>query len=134
MVRREAGGDGMTGLSPTQRTLRALREQGRIAAVVEKWNQYAGEHGKREDLFGIIDVLALDPVRGVIGVQACAGSGFSAHLKKLTIEKSIETINWLSTPGTKLEIWAWRKTKLTRGGKAMRWSARILEITLEMVK
>ena len=29
------------GLSPTQRTLRALRSQGRICAIVEKWNRCA---------------------------------------------------------------------------------------------
>ena len=124
----------MAGLSPTQRTLRALKEQGREAAIVEKWNAYAGEHGKRIDLFNIIDVLALDPIRGVIGIQCCGGSGYSAHYNKITEEHSIETINWLSTPGTKLEIWAWRKLKLHRGSKAMRWTPKIVEITLEDFK
>ena len=95
-----SGDTGMAGLSPTQRTLRALKEQGREAAIVEKWNAYAGEHGKRIDLFGIIDVLALDPIRGVIGIQCC-GSDFKKHLDKILIEKRPETINWLSTPGTK---------------------------------
>lgn len=141
----------MSKLSPTQRTLRALREQGRVAAVVEKWLPYAdiheentskkrktnthekrktNAHGKRKDLFGIIDVLALDPQRGVIGIQCC-GSNFAEHWKKITEEKAQETKEWLTTPGTSLEIWAWRKTKLKRGGKAVRWTARIKEITLE---
>lgn len=121
----------MKGLSPTQRTLRALKEQGMVCAIVEKWNQYAGEHGKRVDLFSIIDILALDPIRGVVGIQACAGSGYSEHYKKLTIEKCQETTDWLSTPGTKLEIWSWRKVKLQRGGKAVRWKPRVEEITLD---
>jgi hypothetical protein len=133
------------GLSATQRTLRALRERGQECAIVEKWNAFGGSNTKDEtgekkkrpgirvDLFGIIDVLALDPQRGVVGVQSC-GSSFSEHFRKLTEEKCQETINWLSTPGTKLEIWSWRKVKLQRGGKAMRWSPRIREITLEDVK
>ncbi len=123
----------MTGLSPVQRTLRALKEQGREAAVVEKWNAYAGEHGKRIDLFGIIDLIALDPVRGVIGIQCCAGSGYSAHYRKLTEEMAQSTLNWLRTPGTKLEIWAWRRVKLHFGGKAVRWQARVKEIMEEEI-
>ncbi len=119
-----------SGLSPVQRTIRALKEQGREAWIVEKWNAYAGEHGKRVDMFNIIDIVALDPQRGVIGIQSCAGSGFSEHYRKLTEEKAQESINWLSTPGTKLEIWAWRKVKLKRNGKAMRWSARVEEVTI----
>lgn len=122
----------MAGLSNTQRTLRALRARGLVAAIVEKWNQYAGPHGLRQDLFGIIDVLALDPERGVIGVQSC-GSAFSEHLRKLTVEKAQETSDWLNTPGTSLELWGWRKLKVKRGGKAERWSPRVAEITLEML-
>jgi len=121
----------MAGLSPTQRTIRALREQGARCAVVEKWNQYGGGgHGIRQDLFGIIDILALDP-SGVLGIQCCAGSGFSSHIEKLTVEHAQESIDWLSTPGTRLQIWAWRKLKVKRGGKAMRWTPRIHEITMD---
>ena len=117
-------------LSPTQRTLRALRDRGQIAAIVEKFNAYAGPHGLRQDLFGIIDVLALDPVHGVVGVQSC-GNSFSAHRHKICENRYQETINWLNTPGTRFELWAWRKVKLHRGGKAMRWKPRIAEITLD---
>jgi hypothetical protein len=120
----------MPGLTPTQRTLRALREQGRVCAIVEKWNAHAGPFGKRIDLFGIIDVIALDPVRGVVGVQSC-GQAFSEHFRKLTIEKAQESTDWLSTKGTSLEIYSWRKVKAKRGGKAMIWAVRIREITLQ---
>lgn len=121
-------------MTPTQRTIRELKNQGRVCAIVEKWNPYVGPHGIRQDLFGIIDVLALDPVRGVVGVQACAGSGFSAHYRKITIDRAQETTDWLSTPGTALELWGWRKTKKKRGGKAMVWRPRIQEITIEEVR
>ena len=121
----------MAGLSNTQRTLRALKEQGRVAAITEKWNQFAGPHGVRQDLFGFVDVLALDPQRGFVGVQCCSGSGFSAHWKKLTEERNQEVREWLSTPGGVVEIWAWRQLKVKRGGKAKRWEPRIVEVTLE---
>jgi hypothetical protein len=100
-----------------------------VCAIVEKFNQYAGPFGKRSDLFGIIDVLALDPERGVVGVQSC-GQAFAEHFRKLTIEKAQETSDWLGTPGTTLELWGWRKVKLKRGGKAERWTPRVREITL----
>lgn len=119
----------MAGLTPTQRTLRALRDRGLVCAIVEKFNAYAGPHGLRQDLFGIIDVLALDPEHGVIGVQSC-GQDFSAHLHKLTEEKAQETSDWLRTPGTSLELWGWRKVKLKRGGLAMRWQPRVAYIQL----
>jgi len=117
--------------TPTQRTMRHLREQGNICAVVEKWNQHVGEFGIRQDLFGIVDILVLDPERGFVGVQCCVGSGYSAHLKKLTQECAQASIDWLSTPGGKLEIWAWSKRKLKRGGVAVRWTPRVKEITME---
>ena len=121
-----------SGLSPTQRTLRMMRERGLKAAIVEKWNAHAGPFGVRQDLFGIIDVLCLDPERGVVGIQSC-GSSFSQHWRKLTEECYQETFDWLSTPGTSLELWSWRKVKAQRGGKAMVWRPKVAEITLEIL-
>jgi len=110
--------------------LRALRDQGQVCAIVERFNQYAGPFGRREDLFGIIDVLALDPERGVVGIQCC-GSDFKAHKDKILIEKAQETHDWLSTPGTALEIWGWRLIRLHRGAKALRWKPRVANIFLD---
>jgi len=111
------------GLSPTQRTLKALRNRGLKCAIVEKFNHYAGRFGRREDLFGIIDIIALG-TEGVIGVQSC-GASFSQHYKKMTEEHAQDTIDWLETPGTSLELWAWRRVKLRRGSKAVRWRPRV---------
>ena len=120
----------MPGLSPTQRTLRALRQQGRVCDIVERFITQAGPHGIRRDLFNIVDVLALDPERGFVGVQSC-GQAFAAHERKMLEEHAQECIDWLSTPGGSLELWSWRRIKLKRGGKAMRWSPRVRVFTLE---
>ena len=80
--------------TPTQRTLRELRNQGRRCQIVERWNAYVGAHGVRQDLFGIIDVIALDPQRGVVGVQSC-GQAFAAHEHKLLEERAQECVDWL---------------------------------------
>ena len=126
------------GLTPTQRTMRELRAAGCRCAVVEKWNSFArrgagGPPGIRQDLFGIVDVLALDPTRGFVGVQCCAGSGFVAHFCKLTAENAQASLDWLSTPGGNLEIWAWRKVKVARGGKAEVWRPRVVVVTAKMI-
>lgn len=113
-------------LSPTQRTLRALRGKGLECAIVEKWNAHARI---RQDMFGIIDIVALDPQRGVIGVQS-TGTDFAGHHKKLTEERAQECINWLSTPGTQLELWGWRKVKVKRGGKAKVYAPRVKTYSL----
>lgn len=109
------------GLSPTQRTIQELKKRGFKTVIVEKWNPHVGI---RQDLFGIIDIIALDPYRGVVGIQT-TGSGFAGHHRKFTEEKSQECIDWLLTPGTALEIWSWRKLKKKRGEKATYWAPRI---------
>ncbi len=108
-------------MTPTQRTIRELRQNGIKCAIVEKWNAHIKI---RQDMFGIIDIIALDPEKGVIGVQS-TGSAFSQHIRKLQDEKAQETLDWLQTPGTSLELWGWRKIKRTRGGRQMIWQPRV---------
>lgn len=132
------------GLSSVQRTLQAMRQQGRICAIVERFNAHVGPFGIRQDLFGIIDIIALDPERGVIGIQAC-GQDFKAHVRRITEEKAQESIDWLETQtcctycgkltiATSLELWGWRKVKLRPGAKAMRWKPRVRIFTLDDFK
>lgn len=120
------------GMTPTQRTIKALRAKGMKCGIVEKWNRFVpranGGMGVRQDLFGIIDIIALDPERGVVGVQS-TGQDFAGHHKKLTGERASECIMWLSTPGTCLELWGWRKLK-PRGSSRPKWEPRVKEYTL----
>lgn len=119
----------MAGISPTQRTLKALREMGRECGIVERFNPHVGPHGIRQDLFGIIDIIALEPNGGIVGVQS-TGQDFANHYRKLTEEKKNFSLAWLRAGGT-LELWGWRKIKVKRGGKAMRWEPRIHKFALE---
>jgi len=118
----------MAGLSPTQRTLKALRAQGRICGIVERFLQYAGKFGARKDLFGFLDIIAIDPIQGIVGIQSC-GSAFSEHVKKMTEERNEEMFEWLKW--AKVELWGWRKVKLRRGSVAIRWKPRIADFWLE---
>ena len=117
-------------MSPTERTLKALKERGLICGIVERFNRFGGPFGIRQDLFGILDIIALDIEKGVIGVQS-TGQDFAGHIKKLTIEKAKESHDWLRTPGTSLELWGWRKVKKVRGGKAMVWKPRVKVLTID---
>jgi hypothetical protein len=134
----------------TTRTLKTLREKGYRAGVVERWLRYAGKFGKRQDLFGIIDIIAISPEE-TLGVQPCSGS-LKKHIDKITKEKKQETIDWLSNPTRRLEIWSWRKLKKKLKKKAKKskrkrktnkkrrvskmfiWKPRIVEITLKDLK
>jgi len=117
-------------MTPTQRTLRQMRNEGRTCGIVEKWNGNVGPHGIRQDLFGFIDIIALDVSEypGIIGVQCCAMSGMAAHRTKILEECHEEAELWLDAGGT-IELWGWRKLKMKRGGKAMRWTPKIERIT-----
>jgi hypothetical protein len=116
-------------LSPTQQTLRMMRQQGRLCGIVERWNPYAGKFGQRSDLFGFIDIICLDPQRGIIGVQSC-GQAFSEHDRKILEDCAENAIEWIKSGGV-IELWGWRKIKKKRGGKAMIWQPRIKRYTLE---
>lgn len=66
-------------MSPTQRTLKKLRDDGWTAAITEHWNSYAKI---RQDLFGFIDVLAFKD-EFTLAVQTTSGSNVSARLDKI---------------------------------------------------
>ena len=116
------------GLSPTQRTLAAMREQGRVCGIVERFNSHVGKFGIRQDLFGFIDIIAIDPVDGIVAIQPC-GQSFKQHVDKMIGERNENMYEWIKH--APIELWGWRKVKLKRGGKAMRWKPRIADIILD---
>ncbi|WP_428851320.1 hypothetical protein [Imbroritus primus] len=61
--------------SPTQRTLALLRKEGYTAEVTEHWNAFAGI---RQDLFNVIDVLALGDGE-ILGEIEKAARGAKLH-------------------------------------------------------
>ena len=69
-------------VSPTQRTLKKLRDSGDypLVSIVERWNAFAKI---RQDLFGIIDLLAIDSKGNTVGIQVTSYSNISARVKKM---------------------------------------------------
>lgn len=108
-------------MTPTQRALADLREEGWTAQVVEKWNPYARI---RQDLFGCIDIVAVKADGGILGVQACAGASHAARVTKAKAEPKLAV--WLAAGG-KFQVWSYAK----RGARGKRkvWTRRVEELS-----
>ena len=101
--------------SPTARTLAHLRAAGYpLVQVVERWNPYARI---RQDLFGIIDVVAVGA--DIVGVQATSGSNVSKRVAKIT---ESEALPILRKAGIRVLVHGWRKV---RG----RWQLREVDLS-----
>lgn len=91
--------------SPTQRTLQHLRKAGYpLVQVVEKWNPHARV---RQDLFGIIDVLAVGP-DGILAVQCTSADNVPSRLTKLRASAALEV---LKSAGIAVHVHGWRKRR-----------------------
>ena len=93
-------------LSPTQRSLAFLREQGYLVSIVERWNPHARI---RQDLWGWCDLLAIRKGE-VLAVQVTA-SAVSARIKKI---QESETIALVRDAGIRVEVHGWRKNSQGR--------------------
>ena len=90
--------------SATSRTMRTLRKEGYVCAVVEHWNAHVKI---RQDLFGFIDVIAIKP--GItIGVQCTSMTNLSHRRDKIKAEPRARM--WLAA-GNTIELWGWAKRK-----------------------
>lgn len=101
--------------SPTQRTLKHLRDAGYpLVQVVERWNPYAGV---RQDLFGLVDVLAVGD--DIVGVQTTSASNVSKRVAKITESPALPI---LRKAGIRVLVHGWRKV---RG----RWTLREVDLS-----
>ena len=89
--------------SPTQRSLKHLREQGHTVAVVERFNPFSKT---RLDLFGILDIVSLSPDGETVGVQTTSGSNVSARVSKIAASENLAA---LRRCGWRLLVHGWRK-------------------------
>jgi hypothetical protein len=91
-------------LTPTQLSLRHLRAEGYTCEVTERWNPHARI---RQDLFGIIDILAL---RGAetLAVQTTTAGNVPARVRKIADSENIAAIR---EAGWTVRCHGWRKNK-----------------------
>lgn len=103
-------------MSPTERSLKLLREEGYLVAVVEKWNSFVKV---RQDLFGFIDLLAIKE-NETLAVQTTSGDNVSARLTKIEASDNLPIVrkaNW------RIEVHGWRKNA------AGRWVLRRVDVS-----
>lgn len=93
--------------SPTQRSLKVLRDAGMTAQVVERWNQFAKV---RQDLFGFIDIVAIGGGH-IVGVQTTTGEGGAMAARRAKILSEPKALAWVKAGG-RIVLHGWRK-----GGK-----------------
>jgi len=105
-------------MTPTARTLKQLRSEGWQCQVVERFCHFSK---RRIDLFGCIDIVAIKPSEGTLGVQATSGANTSAR-----VSKARELVRpWLEA-GNAFQVHGWRK--LTRGKKRPVWEPQIVRL------
>lgn len=90
-------------MTPTQRTLARLREEGWLPAVVERWNPHARI---RQDLYGFIDIVAVRPGE-TLAVQCTSGGEVARRVAKIAAS---ETVAAVRAAGWRIEVWGWRKS------------------------
>lgn len=95
-------------MSPTQLTLRKLREDGYQAQVVEVWNSHARI---RQDLFGFIDVIAVKGTE-TLAVQATSAPNVSSRVTKIGDSPLVGPVR---DAGWRIVVWGWKK-------KSGRWT------------
>lgn len=91
-------------MSPTQRSLEYLRDRYKLVQKVEQWNPYAK---RRVDLFGIIDIVAVDD-HDIIGVQATSASHVAHRVQKITDSLALPI---LRKAGIRVLVHGWGKRK-----------------------
>jgi len=90
-----------------------------------------GLPGKRRDMFGCIDVVAIDvEARQIVGIQACAVGDQRRRWNKIRLECLDDARAWIQC-GQRLEVWGWGQYLLKRGGKAKRWRPTVTPVTAE---
>lgn len=106
----------------TQRSLKKLRDERWEVQVVEQWVPGAFV---RRDLYGFIDILAMCPFRGFLGVQTTTAGEVNRRLAKINAEPRAKTF---LKAGGRIEVHGWQK-----GGKRSaspgKWICKIVNIT-----
>jgi hypothetical protein len=101
--------------SPTQRSLKLMRDRGYLCEVTERWNPFAKI---RQDLYNFVDVLCIKEGE-TVAVQTTSYANISARVKKIS---DLESYAIVKLAGWKIIVQGWRKDK------AGKWVVREVEL------
>ena len=113
-------------MTPMQRSLAKMRQDGYCAEITEHWNQWSKT---RHDLFNCIDILCVNG-KEVVGIQTTSGTNVASHVQKLRKNPILPLV---LASGIRLEIHGWRPVKVKRGGRQMRWECRVIPVTPNLI-
>ena len=102
--------------SPTQLSLKYMREKGFHAEVTEKWVPGANI---RKDLWGFVDILCLGADGSIVGVQSTSASNVAARITKIAESPLVDRVR---QAGIKIFVHGWRKVK-------GRWEVREVDVS-----
>lgn len=105
------------GPSPTQRSLKKLREEGYLAEVVEK---RLPRVFITKDLYGFLDILAIRPGE-ILGVQTTSAGNVAARLTKIREHENYAAV---VASGMRVVVHGWNRPTKTR----RRWVLRVEEV------
>lgn len=113
----------MSETSPTQRSLKSLREAGWTVAKVEYWNSFCK---RRVDVWKFGDLLACKPNERPTLIQTTSGDNVSHRIQKAK-ENAGPLVAWLLSGG-RLVVHGWAK----RGGRgeAKHWTLREVNLSV----
>jgi hypothetical protein len=94
-----------SGPSPTQRSLKLMRERGYLCEVVERWNPHAMI---RQDLFGFIDLLCVG-ADGVVAVQTTSSSSMASRRTKIADHPNVGKVR---EANVRILLHGWDKARL----------------------
>lgn len=102
-------------MTPTARTMKMLRDDGWLVAVVEKRNPVTK---LLHDLFGFIDVLAIKDGE-TLAVQTTSGTNVAARIRKITDHENLAAVR---KAGWGIHVHGWRK-------RGRRWVCRVEDLS-----
>jgi len=127
--------------------LKLLRSEGYSAAVVEKWNPWAGPRrpmrqpcgcmvekavGVRQDLWGFVDIVAVRPDKtGTLYVQSTVAARLADHLRTALAKPELKA---LLEARNRFECHGWIKRPKTKTRPRERWEVVRREIVLTTSK
>ena len=108
------------------RSLAEMKRRGYKCAIVEKWNRFANI---RQDLFGFIDILCINPGFPDVGLQVTTSDHVSDRIMKIQTECSENAAIWLKSGKHRIIVHGWGK----RGARGERkvWTLVEREIVLD---
>lgn len=102
-------------VTPTQRSLKHLRDEGYTATVVEYWHAFARQ---RRDLWGCFDILAVKRDE-TVAVQTTS-TGVAARVRKI---EACPHLSVLREAGWTILVHGWRK------GANGRYALRVVDLS-----